>query len=76
MPGTSRSESHLAEPGLLVIGAAAVDDRTAFAFSRALASRWATVTAGLATRDPGLQTSRGCCRSGLLAWCRLLSACP
>ncbi|MGW1507072.1 DUF6207 family protein [Streptomyces mirabilis] len=32
---------------------AAADDRTAFAFQEALASRWATATADRTTRDAG-----------------------
>ncbi|MGP3991780.1 DUF6207 family protein [Streptomyces sp. 3N207] len=39
------NEMHLAEPGLVVVDIAAADDRTAFAFHQALASRWATATA-------------------------------
>ncbi|WSQ09319.1 DUF6207 family protein [Streptomyces sp. NBC_00076] len=33
---------HMAEPGLLVVDAAAADEETALAFHRAVAHRWAT----------------------------------
>ncbi|PWI06337.1 hypothetical protein DIZ27_33800 [Streptomyces sp. NWU339] len=44
--------THLAEPGLVVVDVAAADDRTAFAFQQALASRWATAITDRTTRDP------------------------
>lgn len=46
-------ETHLAEPGPVVIDVAAADDRTALAFQQALASRWATATADRITHAPG-----------------------
>ncbi|MEU0075829.1 DUF6207 family protein [Streptomyces sp. NPDC006332] len=36
---------HMAEPGLLVVDAAAADEETALAFHRAVAHRWATAAA-------------------------------
>ncbi|MFE5084508.1 DUF6207 family protein [Streptomyces mirabilis] len=47
------NEAHVAEPGLVVVEVAAADDRTAFAFQEALASRWATATTDRTTRDAG-----------------------
>ncbi|MGP3974456.1 DUF6207 family protein [Streptomyces sp. 8N114] len=47
------NEMRLAEPGLVVVDVAAMDDRTAFAFQQALASRWATATTDGTTHDPG-----------------------
>ncbi|MET8957191.1 DUF6207 family protein [Streptomyces sp. NPDC004533] len=47
------SETHMAEPGLVVVEVAAADDATAFAFQQALATRWATATADRTTRDAG-----------------------
>ncbi|OIJ95444.1 DUF6207 family protein [Streptomyces colonosanans] len=47
------TDAHVAEPGLVVVEVAAVDDETAFAFQAALAERWATAIADRTTRDPG-----------------------
>ncbi|MGW4759146.1 DUF6207 family protein [Streptomyces chartreusis] len=47
------NEKHVAEPGLVVVEAAAADDKTAFAFQEALAARWATATADRTMRSPG-----------------------
>ncbi|MFF3518145.1 DUF6207 family protein [Streptomyces sp. NPDC004393] len=47
------SDTHMAEPGLVVVEVAAADDATAFAFQQALATRWATATADRTTRDAG-----------------------
>ncbi|MGW0188189.1 DUF6207 family protein [Streptomyces sp. NPDC003362] len=47
------NETHLADPGLLVVEVAAANDETAFAFQDALAARWATATAERTTREPG-----------------------
>ncbi|MFE1444429.1 DUF6207 family protein [Streptomyces sp. NPDC058739] len=47
------TEAHLAQPGLVVVGIAAVDDETAFAFQDQLAARWATAPAERTTRNPG-----------------------
>ncbi|MFH9400721.1 DUF6207 family protein [Streptomyces sp. NPDC017638] len=46
-------DAHFAEPGLVVVGVAAADDATAFAFQEALAARWATAPAGRTIRSPG-----------------------
>ncbi|CAM5734411.1 hypothetical protein SALBM311S_04449 [Streptomyces alboniger] len=40
---------HMAEPGLLVVDAAAADEETAMAFHRAVAHRWATAAADART---------------------------
>ena len=45
-------ETHVSEPGLIVVVAAA-DDATALAFHQLLADRWATATAEQTTRDAG-----------------------
>ena len=47
------NEVHVAEPGLVVVEAAACDDASAFALHAALAARWATATAQRTTREPG-----------------------
>ncbi|MEV6118839.1 DUF6207 family protein [Streptomyces sp. NPDC052109] len=47
------NEMQLAEPGLVVVDVAALEDATAFSFQQALASRWATATADRTTHDPG-----------------------
>ncbi|MBC2864484.1 hypothetical protein H1R13_05580 [Streptomyces mexicanus] len=49
----SINETHLAEPGLVVVEVAAADEEMAFAFQNALAARWATATVERTTRDPG-----------------------
>ncbi|MYY80825.1 MULTISPECIES: DUF6207 family protein [unclassified Streptomyces] len=46
-------ETHVSEPGLLVVDVAAADDTTALAFQQLLADRWATATAQHTTRDAG-----------------------
>ncbi|MGW7513896.1 DUF6207 family protein [Streptomyces massasporeus] len=46
-------ETHVSEPGLLVVDVAAADDATALAFQQLLADRWATATAEQTTRDAG-----------------------
>ncbi|MGW1543280.1 DUF6207 family protein [Streptomyces sp. NPDC002309] len=47
------SETHVGEPGLIVLDVAAADDATTFTFQQFLARRWATATAQQTTRDPG-----------------------
>ncbi|MDG9709407.1 DUF6207 family protein [Streptomyces sp. DH10] len=47
------NETHLAEPGLAVVGVAAADGQTAFAAQKLLAGRWATAPADRTTRVPG-----------------------
>jgi hypothetical protein len=47
------NETHVSEPGLLVVDVAAADDATVLAFQQLLAARWATATAEHTTRDPG-----------------------
>jgi hypothetical protein len=47
------NETHVREPGLIVLDGAAADDATAFAFQQLLAERWATATAQETTRDVG-----------------------
>jgi uncharacterized protein DUF6207 len=47
------NETHVSEPGLLVVDVAAADDATALAFQQLLADRWATATAEQTTRDAG-----------------------
>ncbi|MDL5198624.1 DUF6207 family protein [Streptomyces sp. ALI-76-A] len=46
-------ETHVSEPGLLVVDVAAAEDATALAFQQLLAHQWATVTAEQTTRDAG-----------------------
>ncbi|MCX5063734.1 DUF6207 family protein [Streptomyces sp. NBC_00201] len=46
-------ETHLSEPGLLVIDVAGFDDATVFAFQAAIARLWGTSTAESTTRDAG-----------------------
>ncbi|BAC67910.1 hypothetical protein Save01_05655 [Streptomyces avermitilis] len=46
-------ETHLSEPGLLVIDVAGMDDETVLAFQNAIAQTWATSTADRTTQDPG-----------------------
>lgn len=46
-------EAHLAEPGLLVIDVAGLDDDTVLAFQAAIARVWATTAAEHTTRDAG-----------------------
>ncbi|MFF4355095.1 DUF6207 family protein [Streptomyces sp. NPDC001530] len=46
-------ETHVADPGLLVIDVAGLDDETVFAFQKAVAQTWATSIADRTTRDPG-----------------------
>ncbi|MFI6039262.1 DUF6207 family protein [Streptomyces sp. NPDC051315] len=47
------NETHVNEPGLVVVDVAAADDATALAFQHLLADRWATATAEQTTRDAG-----------------------
>ncbi|MFF9025731.1 DUF6207 family protein [Streptomyces eurythermus] len=47
------NETHVREPGLVVVDIAAADEATALAFQQMLAGRWATATAERTTRDPG-----------------------
>jgi hypothetical protein len=47
------NETHVSEPGLVVVDVAAADDATALAFQQLLAARWATATAEHTTRNPG-----------------------
>lgn len=47
------NETHVAQPGLVVVEVAAAEDETAFALQEALATRWATATADRTTRSPG-----------------------
>ncbi|MFF7845187.1 DUF6207 family protein [Streptomyces ossamyceticus] len=52
------NETHVSEPGLVVVDVAATDDATALAFQQLLAERWATATAERTTRDvaqPGVR---------------------
>ncbi|WP_328349173.1 DUF6207 family protein [Streptomyces sp. NBC_00445] len=46
-------ETHLTEPGLLVVDVAGLDDDTVFAFQDAIARMWGTSTAERTTRDVG-----------------------
>ncbi|WP_328876846.1 DUF6207 family protein [Streptomyces sp. NBC_00299] len=46
-------ETHVSEPGLLVVDVTAADDAIALAFQQLLAVRWATAAAGQTTRDAG-----------------------
>ncbi|WP_307841099.1 DUF6207 family protein [Streptomyces sp. GESEQ-4] len=46
-------ETHLSEPGLLVVDVAGLDDDTVFAFQDAIARTWGTSTAERTTRDVG-----------------------
>jgi Family of unknown function (DUF6207) len=46
-------ETHLSEPGLLVIDVAGFDDATVFAFQNAIARTWGASTAERTTRDAG-----------------------
>ncbi|WP_247706345.1 DUF6207 family protein [Streptomyces liliiviolaceus] len=45
-------ETHLSEPGLLVLDVAGLDDTTVYAFQDAIARTWAA-TVDRTTRDPG-----------------------
>lgn len=47
------NETHVSEPGLVVVDVAAADGATALAFQQLLADRWATATAEQTTRDAG-----------------------
>ncbi|MDN3270092.1 DUF6207 family protein [Streptomyces sp. MA15] len=47
------NDGHVAEPGLAVVEVAAVDDETAFAVQRLLATRWAIAPADRTTHEPG-----------------------
>ncbi|MDN3264070.1 DUF6207 family protein [Streptomyces sp. CSDS2] len=47
------NETHVSEPGLVVVDVAVANDATALAFQQMLAGRWATATAERTTRDPG-----------------------
>ncbi|MBP2056749.1 hypothetical protein J2Z21_009768 [Streptomyces griseochromogenes] len=49
----SINETHVSEPGLLVVDVAAADDATALTFQQLLADRWATSPAQHTTRDAG-----------------------
>ncbi|MGW6954131.1 DUF6207 family protein [Streptomyces chartreusis] len=49
------NETHVAEPGLVVVELAAADDETAFALQEQLAARWATAPADRTTREPGVR---------------------
>ncbi|MER5228227.1 DUF6207 family protein [Streptomyces flaveus] len=46
-------ETHLSEPGLLVVDVAGVDDATVFAFQNAIARTWATSNDDRTIRDVG-----------------------
>ncbi|MFG3517633.1 MULTISPECIES: DUF6207 family protein [Streptomyces] len=46
-------ETHLCEPGLLVIDVAGLDDDTVYAFQNTIARTWAASTADRTTRDVG-----------------------
>ncbi|WSD21258.1 DUF6207 family protein [Streptomyces phaeochromogenes] len=46
-------ETHLSEPGLLVIDAAGMDDDTVFAFQGTISRMWGTSTTDTTTRDVG-----------------------
>ncbi|MGP4009899.1 DUF6207 family protein [Streptomyces sp. 4N124] len=46
-------ETHLTEPGLLVVDVAGLDDDTVFAFQDAIARMWGTSIAERTTRDVG-----------------------
>jgi hypothetical protein len=46
-------ETHVSEPGLLVVDVAAADDATALAFQQLLAEQWATSPAQHTTHDVG-----------------------
>ncbi len=47
------NETHVSEPGLVVLDVAAADDETAFAFHAALAAQWARTSVERTTRDAG-----------------------
>ncbi|MGW3029170.1 DUF6207 family protein [Streptomyces sp. NPDC001221] len=47
------SETHVAEPALVVVEVAAADDETAFAVQELLAARCAIAPAERTTREPG-----------------------
>ncbi|WP_256919255.1 DUF6207 family protein [Streptomyces hilarionis] len=52
------NETHVSEPGLLVVDVAAADDATVLVFQQLLADRWATATTEQTTRDvdqPGVR---------------------
>ncbi|MEU1458107.1 DUF6207 family protein [Streptomyces avermitilis] len=52
------NETHVSEPGLLVVDVAAAADATVLAFQQMLADRWATATTEQTTRDvdqPGVR---------------------
>jgi hypothetical protein len=46
-------ETHVREPGLVVIDVAGFDDDTVFAFQAAIARTWGTAPAERTTRDAG-----------------------
>ncbi|MFE5923185.1 DUF6207 family protein [Streptomyces sp. NPDC056468] len=46
-------ETHLSEPGLLVIDVAGLDDDTVLAFQKVIAGTWATATSESTFREPG-----------------------
>ncbi|MFI6341066.1 DUF6207 family protein [Streptomyces sp. NPDC050535] len=46
-------ETHLSEPGMLVIDVAGLDDDTVFAFQNAIGRMWGTATADRTTHDVG-----------------------
>ncbi|MFJ4276128.1 DUF6207 family protein [Streptomyces coelicoflavus] len=46
-------ETHVSQPGLVVVDVAAANDATALAFQQLLAERWATATAQETVRDAG-----------------------
>ncbi|WP_316783004.1 DUF6207 family protein [Streptomyces sasae] len=66
------NETHVSEPGLLVIDVAAADDETALAFQQLLAGRWAAAAAQRTTRDAGEPGVRLRCYLDL----RQPAACP
>ncbi|MFC7896790.1 DUF6207 family protein [Streptomyces sp. NPDC057381] len=47
------NETHVSEPGLVVVDTATADDETAFAFHAALAALWAATSVERTTRDAG-----------------------
>ncbi|MFJ3804389.1 DUF6207 family protein [Streptomyces sp. NPDC090088] len=47
------NETHLSEPGLVVVDVAAADAATALSFQQLFAERWATATAQRTTREAG-----------------------
>ncbi|MEU9654355.1 DUF6207 family protein [Streptomyces sp. NPDC048110] len=47
------NETHVSEPGLVVVDVATANDETAFAFHAALAAWWATTSVERTTRDAG-----------------------